>query len=91
MDLLAGQQARLPGHEDELYSRLAKIEPHPLFLASMVSLQKRIDNIPLSQHRPNFYKVSSNVKRAIQIVRDSDGWDGRSPSLEDYLSKGGAS
>jgi hypothetical protein len=91
MDLLAGQQARLPGHEDELYTRLAKIEPYPLFLASMVSLQKRIDSIPTSQHRPNFYKVSSNLKRAIQIVRDSDGWDGRSPSLEDYLSKGGAS
>jgi hypothetical protein len=91
MDLLAGQQARLPGHEDELYSRLSKFEAYPLFLAGMVSLQKRIDSIPMSQRRQNFYKVSSNVKRAIQTVCDSDGWDGHSPSIEDYLTKGAAS
>jgi hypothetical protein len=91
MDLLAEQQARLPGHEDELYSRLAKIEPYPLFLACMVSLQKRIDSIPMSLRRQNFYKVSTNVKKAIQTVRDTDGWDGHSPGLEEILSKGGGS
>jgi hypothetical protein len=89
MDFLAEQQARLPGHEDELFSRLAKTEPYPLFLACMVSLQKRIDSIPMSLRRQNFYKVSTNVKKAFQTVRDTDGWDGRSPSLEEILSKGG--
>jgi hypothetical protein len=89
MDLLAAQAAKLSQHEDELYSRLVKFEPYPLFLAGMVSLQKRVDSIPINLRRQNFYKVSSNVKRAIQIVRDSDGWDGRSPSLEDLLSNGG--
>ena len=86
MDLLAEKQARLPGHEDELYSRLAKVEPYSLFLACLVSLQKRLDSIPLSARGERYHKLSSNLKRAVQIVRDTDGWDGHSPSLEDLLS-----
>jgi hypothetical protein len=89
MDLLAAQATKLPGHEDELFSSLAKFEPYPLFLASSVSLQKRVDSIPLNLRRQNYYKVSSNVKRIFQTVCDSDKWDGRSPSIEDYISKGG--
>jgi hypothetical protein len=57
----------------------------------MVSLQKRIDSIPMSLRRQNYYKVSTNVKKAIQTVRDTDGWDGHSPGLEEILSKGGGS
>jgi hypothetical protein len=90
MDLLAEKQVTLTHHEDELYSRLAKFEPYPLFLACLVSLQKRVDSVPLHQRHEKFQKLSSNLKRAIQIVRDSDGWDGHSPSLEDLLTNGGA-
>lgn len=90
MDLLAEKKARLPGHEDELYSQLAKFEPYPLFLACLVSLQKRLDSVPVNQRRERYQKMASTLKRVIQIVRDTDGWDGHSPSLEDLLSNGGA-
>lgn len=90
MDLLAEKQVTLARHEDELYSRLAKFEPYPLFLACLISLQKRVDSVPLHQRHEKFQKLASNLKRAIQIVRDTDGWDGRSPGLEDLLSNGGA-
>lgn len=90
MDLLAEKQATLARHEDELYSRLAKFEPYPLFLATLVSLQKRADSVPLHQRHEKYRKVASNLKRAVQIVRDTDGWDGLSPSLEDLLMDGDA-
>lgn len=88
MDMLAEKQATLARHEDELYARLAKLEPYPLFLACMVSLQKRVDSVPLHQRHEKFQKLASNLKRAIQIVRDTDRWDGHSPSLEDLLTDG---
>jgi len=90
MDLLAEKQARLTGHEDELYSRLAKFEPYPLFLSCLVSLQQRLDSVPMSLRRERYQKVSSNLKRGIQMVRDTDGWDGHAQSLEELLSNGGA-
>lgn len=88
MDMLAEKQATLARHEDELYARLVKLEPYPLFLACMVSLQKRVDSVPLHQRHEKFQKLASNLKRAIQIVRDTDRWDGHSPSLEDLLTDG---
>jgi len=30
----------------------------------------------------------SALHRAINIVKETDGWDGRSPSIEDLLSGG---
>jgi hypothetical protein len=89
VEMLAEKQAKMAGHEDELYSHLAKVDPYPLFLACMVSLQKRIDEFPMHLRREKYHKVSANVKRANQIVRDTDGWDGRSPGLDEIISKGG--
>lgn len=86
MDLLAEKQAKLPGHENELYSRLAKFDPYQIFLATLVSLQRRVDTVPVNLRRERYRKVEANLKRAIKIVRESDGWDGHSPSLEDLLS-----
>ena len=90
MDMLAEMKSLLVGHEDELYSRLASFDSYQIFLASMVSLQKRADSFPMASRREKYQKLASNLKRAIQIVRTTDGWDGRSPSLEDLLSSGGA-
>jgi hypothetical protein len=90
MDMLAEQQATMARHEDELYSRLAKFSPYPLFLACLVSLQKRLDSVPLHQRHEKYQKLASNFKRAVQIVRDTDGWDGHSPSLEDLLTNSAA-
>lgn len=89
LDLMAEKEAGLAGHKDELYSRLSKIEPYPLFLACMVSMQKRADSIPMNLRREKYQKLISGLKRASQAVRDTDGWDGHSPSLEELLSNGG--
>jgi tRNA 2-selenouridine synthase SelU len=90
LDLIAEKQAALVGHEDELYSRLDRFDPYQVFSACIISLQKRVDSIPANQRRERYQKLASRLKQAIQTVRDTDGWDGHSPSLEDLLSKGGA-
>jgi hypothetical protein len=89
LDLLAEYGSELAGDDDELYSRLSKIEPYPLFLSCLVSMQKRSDSVPMAVRRESYHKVSANIKRAFQIVCDTDGWDGNAPSLEDLLSGGG--
>jgi hypothetical protein len=78
----------LAGHEDELYSRLAKFEPYQLFLACLVSLQKHADSFPLNLRREKYHKFVSELHRATNIVKENDGWDGRSPGLDDLLSGG---
>jgi hypothetical protein len=88
-DLLAEIESKLTSHEDELYIRLSKYEPYSLFLSCMLSMQKRIDSVPLAARRDRYHQVSSNLKRAFQIVHDTDGWDGHAPSLEDLISTGG--
>jgi hypothetical protein len=90
MDFLAQDAVKLAGHEDELYAQLSKHEPYQLFLSCLVSLHKRVEAVPMAQRRERYHKVVSNLNRAIQIVHDSDGWDGNSPSLEDLLSGKGA-
>ena len=89
LDLLAEYESKLAGHDDELYSRLSKIEPYQLFLSCLVSMQKRSDNIPLAIRRERYHKVSANIKHAFQTVCDQDKWDGNAPSLEDLLTAGG--
>ena len=90
MDLQAEMETKLAGHEDELYSRLSKFDPYSIFLSCLVSLQKRAESVPLAVRRERFHKISSNITHAIQLVRDTDGWDGQAPSLDDLLSIGGA-
>ena len=90
LDLLAEKQAGLAGHEDELHSRLAKFDPYQVFLSCLVSLQKRVDDVPLHLRHDRYHKVASSLKHAAQIVRDADGWDGHAPGLEDLISNGGA-
>jgi hypothetical protein len=90
MDLLAEKQVGLAGHADELYARLAKFDPYQVFLSCLVSLQKRVDDVPLHLRHDRYQKVASSVKHAAQIVRDTDGWDGHSSGLEDLISNGGA-
>jgi hypothetical protein len=89
MDLLAELETELAGHEDELFSRLAKIEPYPLFLSCLVSINKRAENIPMAQRREGYHKVMANLNHTTQILRDTDGWDGHAPSLEELLKSGG--
>lgn len=89
MEMLAEKQARLPGHGDELYSRLAQIDPYALFLACLVSLRKRADSIPMNLRRDQYQKVSSEINRGLQTVRNTNGWDGSSPTLDELLSEGG--
>jgi|GEM_PF-2845950 len=88
-DLLAENESKLVGHEDELYARLSKFDPYTIFLSCLVSLQALVDNVPMGVRRERFHKVSANIQRAIHIVRETDGWDGRAPSLEELLSSGG--
>jgi hypothetical protein len=87
MELLAEKQISLPHHEDDLYSRLAKSEPYELFLSCLVTLQKRFDSVPANLQRAgNFRKTYSELQKVIQIVRVTDGWDGRSPTLDELIS-----
>lgn len=86
MELLAEKQTGLARHEDELYSRLGKFEPYQLFLACIVSLEKHAESYPVNLRRENYHKLVSALHRAINIVKETDGWDGRSPSIEDLLS-----
>ena len=90
LDLLAEYESKLAGHDDELYSRLSKIEPYQLFLSCLVSMQNRSDSIPMAIRRERYHKVSANLKHAFQIVCNQDKWDGHAPSLEDLLTAGGA-
>jgi hypothetical protein len=90
LDLLAEKQTRLPRHEDELYERLGSVDPYQLFLTCLVSVQQRADSIPMSMRREGYHKLVAALKRAIQIVKDTDGWDGHAPNLDELLSKGGA-
>ena len=87
-DLLAENETTLAGHENELYQRLSKYDAYAIFLSSLVSLKKRADGVPLAVRRERYNLVSANIHRAIQIVREKDGWDGNSPSLEELLAKG---
>jgi hypothetical protein len=89
LDLLAENLAKLSGHENELYTRLASHDPYNVFLATMISLQKRAEGVPSHLRRERYKKVVSELHRAIQTVQKTDGWDGRSPSLEDLLVEGG--
>jgi hypothetical protein len=89
VDLLAELESKLAGHEDELYTRLSKFDPYTIFLSCLVSLHSLVDNVPLGLRRERFHKASVNIQRAIQVVRQTDGWDGHSPSLEELLSSGG--
>lgn len=88
IDILAEKEARLAGHADELYSRLAKVDPHQLFLACLVSLQKHADSYPVNLRREQYYKLVSDLHRAISVVKTTDGWDGHSPDLDELLSGG---
>jgi hypothetical protein len=89
-DLLAEQQVKLTGHKDEIYLRLEKFDPYQVFLASLVSLQKRFEAIPINMRHERYQKVASSLKHVIQVVQAGDGWDGESPALEDLLSGGSA-
>jgi hypothetical protein len=86
VDLLAENQTKLVGHGDELYSRLAKYDPYQVFLASIVSLQKRSESIPANLRRANYRKVVSAIQEAIKTIRNTDGWNGQSLSLEELLA-----
>ena len=86
MDLLAEKQAALKRHEDELYASLAKADPYQVFLASLVSLQKRTAAMPVSMRHERYHKVVAELHKAEEILRKSDGWDGRSPDLDELIS-----
>jgi hypothetical protein len=88
IDLVAEKEAGLAGHEDELYRRLAEFEPYQIFLACLISLQKRADSVPVNLRRDQYHKAVSALHRAINVIKDSDGWDGKAPSLDDLLSGG---
>lgn len=88
-DILAELEVGLPGHKDELYSRLGKHDAHEVFLAALVSIQRRLGDVPQNFRRENFQKVSSGLNRIIQVIRNTDGWDGKSPGLEELLKSGG--
>lgn len=88
-DILAELEVGLPGHKDELFSRLSHHEPYQVFLASLISIQQRLSAIPSNLRRENFQSASSGLNHTIQVVRNTDGWDGKSPGLKDLLSKGG--
>lgn len=86
LDFLAIKEAKLISHEDELYSRLARYDPYQVFLASLITLQDRADDISPNMRRGNYHKVVTELHKIIKIIQDNDGWDGRAPSLDDLIS-----
>ncbi len=86
VDLIAEKGKKIAGSDDNIYARLSKVEPYALFLASIVSLQQRAESIPVAHRREGYHKATTNLKRVIQTLHDTDGWDGTSPSLEDLLT-----
>lgn len=89
IEMMAGIQAGLTGHEDEFYSRLAGVDPYQLFLSCLVSLQRRVDSVPQNLRTERYRKAASAIKKTIQIVQNTDGWDGHASSLNDLVMKGG--
>jgi hypothetical protein len=89
LDLLAEAEARLAGAENGLYSRLSKRDPYEIFLATLISLQKRADAVPTNLRRARYQKFVAEIQRAVKTVKKTDGWDGNSPSLEDLLAERG--
>jgi hypothetical protein len=87
-DLIAQSEVKLADHENEFYLRMSKYEPYKIFLACLVSLKKRGENVPLEVRRERYQKLSANMARAIKTIQDTDHWDGCSPSLEELLFQG---
>lgn len=85
LDMLAESQAELPGHEEELYARLARHDPYQVFLSCLVSLEQRVERLPPIQQPQSYRQVANELHQAIQAVRRADGWDGRAPRLEELL------
>jgi hypothetical protein len=90
IDLLAEAEVKYAHHEDDLYLSLAKYDPYQLFLACLVSLRNRAEGIQSSRRREGYHTIVTNINQAVQIVQNTDGWDGHSPSLEDLVARGGA-
>jgi hypothetical protein len=88
LDLVAEQEVKMTHHEDELYARLGKHDPHEVFLSCLVTLQKKLDRVPTSLRRERYRKTSALLQKVIKIVRDTDRWDGRAPTLTELLSPG---
>jgi len=85
VDLLAEIKPKLAGHDDEFYSRLSKFEPYAVFLSCLFTLKKRFASVPTHLRNEKFRKANTQIEKAIQIVQNTDGWDGRSPTLEELL------
>jgi hypothetical protein len=89
IDLLAEIKPKLAGHDDEFYSRLSRFEPYAVFLSCLFTLKKRFAGVPSNLRNEKFRKANTQIEKAVQIVQKTDGWDGRSPALEELLLKTG--
>jgi len=86
VELLAEIEAKLPRHEDELYSHLARYEPYEVFLSCLSTLQKRINGVPTNLRREKFRMANADLEKINRIIRSTDGWDGCSPTLDELVS-----
>ena len=86
MEILALEEPKLGIHQDELYSRLASFSPYQVFLTCLVSLQNRVESTPTSIRRERYHRVVNKLNKDVKTIKDSDGWDGQSPDLDELLS-----
>jgi hypothetical protein len=85
IQFIASLEPQLSGHEDEFHSRLAKFEPYSIFLSCLISLKKRLDSVPKNMQRESYRKTCAVLQQVTQILQTQDGWDGRSPTLEELV------
>jgi hypothetical protein len=67
---------------------LARFDSYKVFLASLVTLQNRADDIFPNPRQAKYRNVVAELHKVINIIKENDGWDGRSPSLDELLSEG---
>lgn len=86
IELIALDEPKLGIDQDELFARLARFSPYQVFLACLVSLQNRVDSAPTSMRRDRFHHLAHELHKAINTIKETDGWDGHSPNLDELLS-----
>jgi hypothetical protein len=86
IEMIALDEPKLGINQDELYARLARFSPYQVFLACLVSLQNRVDSTPTSMHRDRYYRFAHKLHKAFNTIKETDGWDGHSPDLDELLS-----
>jgi hypothetical protein len=70
---------------ERFWATLAHIEPYPLFLSSLVTLETDLDAWPNSLHGTQHHELLQIIHQIKSAVRATDGWPASIPTLSQLL------